>query len=105
MSDTKAKSGTRESFQRAGLLLLAVCAILLAVNAALMFLYLSTAGEIARALSAIREQQAATNTRLDVVRGELDSNLNAIRDELHALNEKAAGTADVTPPGNDSAQN
>ena len=39
------------------------------------------------ALSELRKQQALANTKLD-----------AIRDELRALNEKAAGAARVTPP-------
>jgi hypothetical protein len=34
------------------------------------------------------------------MRGELNSNLNAIREELQALNEKASKAAEVTPPPN-----
>lgn len=105
MSDKK--SGAKmdfsawDSFQRAAILLLTVCAILLAANVVLIWIYLSSASDrFGRALSAVE----ASNTRLDVVRGELDSNLKAIQDELHALNEKASDTADVTPPASGNAQ-
>ena len=43
--------------------------------------------ETEAALSGLEEQQALTNSKLD-----------AIRDELRALNQKAAGAASVTPP-------
>jgi|GEM_PF-3094730 len=100
-SDAKANWSVWDSFQRAAIVLLATCAILLAANAVLTWVYLSSASErFARALSAMED----SNTRLDMVRGELDSNLKAIRDELHALNQKASDTADVTPPGNDASQ-
>jgi hypothetical protein len=38
-------------------------------------------------LSGLKEQQFLTNSKLD-----------AIRDELHALNQKAAGAASTAPP-------
>lgn len=105
MSDVKAKWAAWDSFQQVTIILLAVCAFLLAANSVLAWLYLSTTSQsIARALSPIKEQQTDLNVRLDVVRGELDSNLTAIRDELNALNEKASKAADVTPPGNDASQ-
>lgn len=43
--------------------------------------------EMRSALLALKEQQVLTNLKLD-----------AIRDELHALNEKAGTAASVTPP-------
>jgi len=90
MSDKKG-----EARANLAILLLAVCAILLAVNGVLMWVYLSGASErFTRALAAIEN----SNTRLDVVRGELDSNLKAIQEELHRLNQKAADSADLTPP-------
>ncbi len=101
MSDAKGKLVVWDSFQRVTILLLAVCAILLAANSALAWVYLSTTSDV---LLPIKEQQADLNVRLDVVRGELDSNLTAIRDELNALNEKASKAADVSPPGNNNSQ-
>jgi hypothetical protein len=78
--------------------LLAICAVLLGLCAALMWSYLpaitpnSSAvtkyqAQTEAALSGLKEQQALTNSKLD-----------AIRDELRALNEKAAGSASVAPP-------
>jgi Tfp pilus assembly protein PilO len=98
-------------FQRAVTLLLTACVILLAAYAALVWFYLSAMSrdmavltsnqaETGRAFLAIKEQQAASNMRLDAMRGELNSNLNAIREELQALNEKASKAAEVTPPPN-----
>jgi hypothetical protein len=83
-------------------LLLAACVTLLAACGALVWVYLSAisrdidvvAGnqaEIARTLLAVKEQQAASSM-------ELNSTLKALRDELHALNEKASIAAGVTPP-------
>ena len=45
------------------------------------------AAETEPGLSALTEQQTLTNSKLD-----------AIKDELRALNEKAAGAANLTPP-------
>jgi hypothetical protein len=80
--------------------LLAICAALLVLCVALMWSYLpadrrtaasSTAtkyqAETEAALTGLKEQQTLTNSKLD-----------AIRDELRALNEKAAGAANLTPP-------
>ena len=88
------------SFEWAVTGLLAICAALLGLCIALMWSYLpaitttatsSTAtknqAETEAALSGLEEQQALTNSKLD-----------AIRDELRALNQKAAGAASVTPP-------
>jgi hypothetical protein len=88
------------SFEWAVTGLLAICAALLGICVALMWSYLpaitttatsSTAtknqAETEGALSGLKEQQALTNSKLD-----------AIRDELRALNQKAAGAASVTPP-------
>jgi hypothetical protein len=88
------------SFEWAVTGLLAICAALLGLCVALMWSYLpaitttattSTStknlGETEAALSGLKEQQAITNSKLD-----------AIRDELRALNQKAAGAASVTPP-------
>ena len=80
--------------------LLTVCAILLGVSAALMWSYFpvmasasnSTSvtkyeSRIEAALSALEQQQAASNSALE-----------AIRSELRALNEKAGKATEVTPP-------
>jgi hypothetical protein len=88
------------SFEWAVTGLLAICAALLGFCVALMWFYLpasttTTNGsnvtkyqtETEAALSGLEEQQALTNSKLD-----------AIRDELRALNQKAAGAASVTPP-------
>jgi hypothetical protein len=88
------------SFEWAVTALLIICAVLLAVCAALMWSYLPTVStppnssavikdqaETEAALSGLKEQQALTNSKLD-----------AIRDELRALNQKAAGAASVAPP-------
>jgi cell division septal protein FtsQ len=88
------------SFEWAVTGLLAICAALLVLGVALIWSYLpdssipingSTAtkhsAETELALSALKEQQTLTNSKLD-----------AIKDELHALNEKAARAANVTPP-------
>jgi hypothetical protein len=79
---------------------LAICAVLLGFCVALMWSYLpaitttatsSTAtknqGEAEAVLSGLKEQQVLTNSKLD-----------AIRDELRALNQKAAGAASMTRP-------
>ena len=80
--------------------LLTVCATLLGISAALMWSYFpviasgsnSTSvtkyeSRIEAALSALQQQQAASNSALE-----------AIRSELRALNEKAGKAAEVTPP-------
>jgi hypothetical protein len=88
------------SFEWAVTGLLAICAALLGFCVALMWSYLpaitttatsSTAtknqAENEADLSGLKEQQALTNSKLD-----------AIQDELRALNQKAAGAASVMPP-------
>ena len=96
-------------------LLLVACAALMAVLLAVTWIYLaaisrdiaiatSNQSESVRALIAMSEQQAAANMRLDAVRGETNLNLKAIREELHALNEKASVAADVKPPQNSNTQ-
>jgi hypothetical protein len=80
--------------------LLAICAALLGFCVAMMWSYLpaitTTAtssastknhAETDAVLSGLKEQQALTNSKLD-----------AIQNELRALNQKAAGAANVTPP-------
>jgi hypothetical protein len=57
-----------------------------------------------RALLAVKTQQSEPNASLDNVLHELESNLGAIREELHALNEKASRAADVTPPERSGSQ-
>ena len=94
-------------FQRAVTLLLAACVILLTAYAALAWFYLSALSrdiavlssnqaETGRAFLSIKQQQAASI--LDAMRGDLSSNLNAIRQELRSLDEKASKAAEVTPP-------
>jgi hypothetical protein len=87
-------------------LLLTACAALLGACALLAWLYLPAISEninssvvtkkeieTGSALLAFKEQQALSNLKLD-----------AIRDELHALNEKAASASSVTPPRADGSQ-
>ena len=99
-------------FQRAVSLLLVACVVLVAVFTTVTWIYLaaisreiavatSNHSESVRALLAMNEQQAASNVRLDALRGETNLNLRAIRDELHALNEKASVAGNVKPPQND----
>ena len=93
------------SFEWSVTALLVISAALLAVCAALMCSYLpnisTTANsssvtkdpaETEAALSGLKEEQALTNSKLD-----------AIRDELRALNQKAAGAASVAPPSGPSS--
>jgi hypothetical protein len=88
------------SFEWAVTALITICAALLALCAALMWSYppaitatpnssavTKYQAQTEAALSGLKEQQALTNSKLD-----------AIRDELRALNEKAAGSASVAPP-------
>jgi hypothetical protein len=91
-------------FEWALTLLLAVCAGVLITCTALMWTYLGALRadinnlvvrnqiEIARALLAVKEQQVLSNSKLD-----------AVRDELHALNEKAGIAARVSPPEKNGA--
>lgn len=80
--------------------LLTVCATFLGISAGLMWSYFPVMASgsntssvskyesrIEAALSALQQQQAASNSALD-----------AIRTELRDLNEKAGKAADVTPP-------
>ena len=98
-------------FQRAVTLLLVACVVLMAVFTTVTWIYFaaisreiavatSNYSESVRAVLAMNEQQAASNMRLDALRGETNLNLRAIRDELHALNEKASLAGDVKPPQN-----
>jgi hypothetical protein len=89
------------SFEWAVTALLTICAALLALCAALMWSNLPAISitpnnssavtkdqaETEAAFSGLKEQQALTNSKLD-----------AIRDELRALNQKAAGEASLAPP-------
>jgi Tfp pilus assembly protein PilO len=109
------KVGEWGVFERVVTLLLAACVILLAAQAALTWFYVSgitqeiqvvsaNQAETARALLAEKTQQATPNPEFDAVVDELHSNLSAIRDELHALNEKASIAAGVTPPQTGGSQ-
>lgn len=94
------RSSEWHSFEWASAGLLALSAGLLGLCAAALLSYLpaltnpantSTVtkyqSETEAALAGLREQQALTNSKLE-----------AIRDELRALNEKAAGAANLAPP-------
>jgi hypothetical protein len=96
-------------YQRTIILLLAACAMLLAVSAGIIWFFLSGLtqnvavltrhnAETGRAWLSIIELQKAANMKLDFVGVEMTSNLDAIRDELHALNDKASVAAEVKPP-------
>ncbi len=108
MSRIKKSVGGWGLFQWSVTLLLIACVTLLTAHAVLTWLYVSAINravnvvttnqaETVRALLAVKEQQLASNTRLD-------ANLKAIRDELHALNEKASIAAGVTPPEKGGSQ-
>ena len=89
------------SFEWAVTGLLAICAALLGFCVVLMWSYLpatsttaNTKQQLAKdqaepeaGVSELKEQQALTNSKLD-----------AIRDELRALNQKAAGADSTAPP-------
>ena len=89
------------SFELAVTGLLAMCAALLVLGVAMIWSSLpdskapindsdaatKPSAETDAAMSALKEQQTLTNAKLD-----------AIKDELRALNEKAAGAANLTPP-------
>lgn len=101
------ETGPWGPYERAVMLLLAACVTLLAAQAALIWFYGVTRdnsavtpnqADTATVLLAVKEQQAASNMRLETMMGELHSDMSAIRDELHALNAKASVAAGVTPP-------
>ena len=95
------------SFEWAVTGLLAICAALLVLGVALIWSHLpgstapingsnnatKPAAETGPGLSALTEQQTLTNSKLD-----------AIKDELRALNEKAAGAANVALPSQTTPQ-
>ena len=98
------RSGAWGVYEWATTGLLTLAATLLGVCAGLMWSYfpLMASGSnstsvskyesrIEAALSALQQQQAASNSALD-----------AIRSELRELNDKAGKAADVTPPGQPS---
>jgi hypothetical protein len=98
------RHSTRIRFAWVVTLLLTACTGLLATCTALMWMYVSalkdssnvvTANqiEIGRALLVLKEQQIISNSKLDL-----------IREELHALNEKASIAADVKPPADSAPQ-
>jgi hypothetical protein len=86
-------------------LLLTTCAALLAACAVLAWVYLpavsaeSNSSVVAKnemetsAILSFKEQQVLSNLKLD-----------AIRNELHALNEKAASASGVIPPRSDGSR-
>ena len=80
--------------------LLAICAVLLGLCAALMWSYLPA---ITPNSSTETKQQAGTEAVLAELKEQqalANSKLGAIRDELRALNQKAAGASNVAPPPN-----
>jgi hypothetical protein len=95
------------SFEWAVTGLLAMCAALLVLGVGLIWSHLpdstppingsnnatKPAAETGPGLSALTEQQTLTNAKLD-----------AIKDELRALNEKAAGAANVALPSQTTPQ-
>ena len=93
------------SFEWAITGLLAMCAALLVLGVGLIWSHLpdstapingssnTTSAETEPSLSALKEQQTLTNSKLD-----------AIKDELRALNEKAAGAANVALPSQTTPQ-
>jgi hypothetical protein len=108
---TKEHLADWDLFQRAVTLLLVAFVVVMAVLTTVTWIYLaaisreiavatSNHSESVRALLAMNEKQAASNVRLDALRGETNLNLRAIRDELRALNEKAAVLGNVKPPQN-----
>src|SRR5262245_38232011 len=91
---TKEPFADKDLFQRTVTILLAACVLLMAASTALIWIYLAAINrEIGVATSSQSESVRAllaANVSLDAVRGETNLNLRAIRDELHALNQKAS---------------
>jgi hypothetical protein len=94
----------KDLFQRTVTVLLAACVLLMAASTAVTWIYLAAINrEITVATSSQSESVRAllaANVTLDAVRGETNLNLRAMRDELHALNQKASIAEDVKPPQN-----
>ena len=105
MRHTKEVAGGWGIFEWIVTLMLTTCAALLAACAVLAWLYLPAVGEInssvvaknemetGSAILSFKEQQVLSNLKLD-----------AIRNELQALNEKAASASGVMPPRSDGSQ-
>lgn len=88
------------SFEWAVTVLLTVCAALLALCAALIWSYPPAITDIPNS-SAVTKNQAATGALLSELKQQqaiTNLKLDSIRDELRALNDKAAGAASVAPP-------
>ena len=89
------------SFEWAVTALLTICAALLAVCASLMWSYLPATSTTANNSSSVTKDQAETEAALSGLKEQqilTNSKLDAIRDELRALNQKAAGAASTAPP-------
>ena len=88
------------SFEWSVTALLALCAILLALCAWLMWAYLPATSTTANnSSSSVPKDQGATEAAaLKEQQVLMNSKLDAIRDELRALNQKAAGAASTGPP-------
>jgi hypothetical protein len=101
---SKEQFADQDFFKKTVTGLLIVCVLLMIVSTTVTWIYLAAISrEITVATSgqseSIRALMAA-NVSLDAVRGETNLNLRAIRDELHALNQKASVAEDVKPPQN-----
>jgi Flp pilus assembly protein TadB len=86
------------SFEWAVTALLTICAALLAVCAALMWSYLPAVSTTPNNSSSVTKYQAETEAMSKEQQALTNSKLDSIRDELRALNQKAAGAASVAPP-------
>jgi len=101
---SKEQFADHDFFKKTVTVLLIACVLLMIVSTTVTWIYLAAISrEITVATSgqseSIRALMAA-NVSLDAVRGETNLNLRAIRDELHALNQKASVAGDVKPPQN-----
>jgi len=89
------------SFEWAVTGLLAICAALLGFCVVLMWSYLPATSTTANTSSSLAKDQAEPEAGVSELKEQqvlTNSKLDAVRDELRALNQKAAGAASTTPP-------
>ena len=89
------------SFEWAVTGLLAICAALLGFCVVLMWSYLPATSTTANTSSSLAKDQAEPEAGVSELKEQqvlTNSKLDAIRDELRALNQKAAGAANTAPP-------
>ncbi len=101
---SKEQFANQDLFKKTVTVLFIACVLVMVVSTTVTWIYLAAISrEITVATSVQSESIRAlmtANVSLDAVRGETNLNLRAIRDELHALNQKASVAEDVKPPKN-----